>query len=95
LRPVRLSKLAFDEIERVGREIAADKPRAAEAFITELIARCHAIADAPEGYDFRPDYGPGVRGVTVRPYLILYRVRPRDILILSVRHGARRPVIFR
>ncbi|WP_201721646.1 type II toxin-antitoxin system RelE/ParE family toxin [Caulobacter sp. B11] len=95
MRSVRLSKLAFDEIEQVGREIAADKPHAAEAFVGELIARCHSIADAPEGYDFRPDYGIDVRGVTVGPYLILYRVRPRDIFILSIRHGARRPVTFK
>jgi toxin ParE1/3/4 len=95
LKPVRLSKAAVVDIRSIGNEIATDKPRAAEAFVEQIIQRCHSIADAPEGYGLRSDFGAGARGVAIRPYVILYRVRENDILILGVRHGARRPTPFR
>ena len=91
MKPVRLSKAAASDIRRIGDEFATDKPRAAEAFVDRIVQRCHSLADAPEGYGLRPGFGSGVRGVTVRPYIILYRVRVRDILILGVRHGAQTP----
>lgn len=91
MKPIRLSKLAQIDIRSIGNEIAADKPRAAEAFVDQIIQRCHSIAAAPEGYGPRPEFGAGVRGVPIRPYVILYRVRAHDILILNVRHGARKP----
>ena len=95
MKPVRLSLLARKEIQRIGEDIAADKPQAAAAFGRQPIQRCLNLADAPEGYGLKPEFGQGVRGVTVAPYLILYRIREQDILILSVRHGARKPVAFK
>jgi toxin ParE1/3/4 len=95
LKPVRLSQRAATDIRSLGNEIAAEKPRAAEAFVDQIIQRCHSIADAPEGYGQRPEFGAGVRGVPIRPYVILYRVRQFDILILSIRHGARKPTILK
>lgn len=61
----------------------------------QLIQRCQSLANAPEGYGLRLEFGLGVRGVTVPPYIILYRIRERDVLILSVRHGARKPMAFK
>ena len=62
----------------------------------QLIQRCQSLANAPEDYGLRPEFGLGVRGVTVPPYIIiLYRIRERDVLILSVRHGARKPMAFK
>lgn len=95
MKPVRLSKTAAADIRSIGNEIAIDAPRAAEAFVEQIIQRCHSIAHAPEGYGLRPAFGAGVRGVAVRPYVILYRVRENDILIVGVRHGARRPTPLR
>jgi len=95
LKPVRLSRRAAIDIREIGNEIAADKPRAAEAFVDQIIQRCHSLADAPEGYGPRPEFGAGVRGVAIKPYVVLYRVRTLDILILSVRHGARKPETFK
>ena len=95
MKPVRLSKRAAIDIRGIGDEIATAKPRAAEAFVDQIIQRCRSIADTPEGYGPRPEFGAGVRGVAIKPYVILYRVRALDILILSVRHGARKPVSFK
>ncbi|USQ96967.1 type II toxin-antitoxin system RelE/ParE family toxin [Caulobacter sp. RL271] len=90
-----MSAPAAKDIQGIGDEIAADKPKAASAFVVQLLQRCQSLANAPEGYGLRPEFGVAVRGVTVPPYVILYRVRPRDILILGVRHGARQPVVFK
>ena len=95
MKPVRLSSLAAKDIRRIGDEIAIDKPRAAANFVRQLLERCHSLANAPEGYGLKPAFGVDVRGVTLPPYVILYRVRDRDVLILGVRHGAREPVRFK
>lgn len=68
---------------------------AAATFGRQLIQRCQSLANAPEGYGLRPEFGLGVRGVTVPPYIVLYRIREQDVLILSVRHGARKPMAFK
>lgn len=38
-----------------------------------------------------PVYGEGVRGLSFRPYVILYRVSGDDVFIERVIHGARLP----
>ncbi len=95
MKPVSLSASAAADIQKIGDDIAADKPKAVGAFVDHLIQRCQSLANAPEGYGLKPAYGVGVRGVTAPPYVILYRVRARDIIILGVRHGARRPTPFK
>ena len=95
MRPVRLSASAARDIQGIGDDIAADKPRAASVFVAHLLQRCQSLASTPEGHGLKPDYGANVRGVTVPPYIVLYRIRERDILILGVRHGARTPVAFK
>ena len=87
--------MATNDIQQIGEDIAADKPMAAAVWGRQLIQRCHSLSNAPHGYGLRPEFGPDVRGVPVHPYIILYRVRDRDILILGVRHGARKPVAFK
>lgn len=95
MKPVRLSALAAKDIQKIGDDIATDKPIAAAAFVAHLIQRCQSLANAPEGFGLKPAFGLDVRGVTVPPYIVLYRIRARDVLILSVRHGARKPVVFK
>ncbi|WP_165799369.1 type II toxin-antitoxin system RelE/ParE family toxin [Caulobacter zeae] len=95
MKPVRLSASAVKDISAIGNDIAADKPKAAAGFVDHLIQRCHSLANAPEEYGLKPSYGPGVRGVTVPPCIVLYRIRERGILTLGVRHGARKPVAFK
>ena len=64
---------------------------AARRFVEALIARAMALRDAPEmGPLYRP-YGEDIRGLALKPYLILYRVTEVDILIERIVHGARLP----
>ncbi|PVM80867.1 type II toxin-antitoxin system RelE/ParE family toxin [Caulobacter radicis] len=95
MRPVRLSASAAKDIQGVGDDLAADQPRAASDFVAHLLLRRQSLANAPEGYGLKPASGANVRGVTLPPCIILYRILERDILILGVRHGARKPVAFK
>lgn len=91
MRRVRFSRRAQLDLNDIGDWIARDRPMAARRFVEALIARAMALQDAPEmGPLYRP-YGEGVRGLTLKPYLILYRVTEVDILIERVVHGARLP----
>jgi toxin ParE1/3/4 len=91
LKPVKFSIRAQRDLERIGDEIAVGRPIRARTFVLEIIARCQRIAQAPEGFALRPEFGPGIRAVVVHPYLVLYRILPDMIWIITVRHGARRP----
>ncbi len=67
---------------------------AASRFVGELIARTEALREAPEMGALYPVYGDGVRGLPLRPYVILYRVSALGVLVERVIHGARLPKII-
>ena len=82
------SKRAEDEMEAIGDWIAIDNPSRAISYVAELRAACHAIGDYPELYSLAIGRGT-LRKKPFSPYLIFYRVRRRDVFIVSVRHGRR------
>lgn len=91
MKRVRFSRRAELDLNDIGDWIARDRPMAARRFVEALIARTTALADAPEMGPPYPAYGEGVRGRTLKPYLILYPVAEIDIFIERIVHGARLP----
>jgi toxin ParE1/3/4 len=92
VRPLRLryTPQALAELETLLADIAGQAPRGAR----RVQARLKAVIDLLLQY---PSIGqvtnrPGVRRIIASPYLYLtfYRVTEDEIIILSVRHGARR-----
>ena len=75
----------------IGDWIARDSPLAARRFANALIERAQALGANPELGPEREIYGLGVRGLTFRPYIILYRFTDLDVFIERVIHGARLP----
>ena len=75
----------------IGAWIAADRPLAARRVIGRLVERTEALRATPELGPPYPVYGEGVRGLSVKPYVILYRVSGEDVFIERVIHGARLP----
>jgi toxin ParE1/3/4 len=53
------------------------------------------LADNPEQGPLQPAYGEHVRGVPLRPYMILYRVSGEDVFVERIVHGARLPTNIR
>jgi len=75
----------------IGSWIAADRPLAARHVVGRLIERTEALRATPEMGPPYSVYGVGIRGLSVRPYIVLYRVSEEDVFIERVIHGARLP----
>ena len=80
---------AIHELETIKAYIAEVNPLAAQRLTLRLVAAADGLADYPDR--FRAS-GRTRELVVVRPYVIRYRVTADRVIILRVRHGARRPV---
>jgi toxin ParE1/3/4 len=90
LRPVVWTFAALADIEGIRRYIGNFNPYAAR----DLAARIVQVGDNLANFPYRGGAVPGtpLRETTLaRPYIIRYRVEPERVLILRVRHSARRP----
>jgi len=87
---VAFGRRARAQLEHIHDHVATDSPRAA----AEILGRIESLAGLLGDF---PDLGrqssriPGLRwiAVTPYPYLIFYTVRPGEVRIVRVLHGAR------
>jgi plasmid stabilization system protein ParE len=88
---VILSARSTRDLQQIVEYIARDNSAAAEQFGAVLIEQAESLATAPEMGPVLPDR-PGTRFFPVAPYLIIYRLRPKQrvIRILRFWHSARR-----
>jgi plasmid stabilization system protein ParE len=70
--------------------IAKDNPTAAAAVVERVQKTARQLGIFPKMG--RPKYRAGVRMFPMRhyPYLIFYAIEPNEVVILNVRHAARR-----
>lgn len=79
----------MDDRETIFRHISLDNPAAAIAMDDLFVEKAHILLDHP--MLGRSGRLAGTREFVVhRNYLLIYRMRPREILILRVLHGARK-----
>ncbi len=88
-RPIFWTARAARELDAIGRYLEAINPLAAQRLTLKLRSAAESLASYPDRY--RAD-GRDRELVTVRPYVLRYRVEAERVLILRVRHGARRPL---
>jgi toxin ParE1/3/4 len=83
------SPTSLRQIEEIHDDIALDNPLASIK-MAELLHKAGESLDilANRG---RPVPGTSMRELIVRPYIIRYQVDGNRVLIVRVRHGARRP----
>ncbi len=87
---ILLSLEAESDLEAIGLFIAQDNPARAISFLSELRAKCEALAELPRGFPRVPRYGDAeVRRRMHGNYAIFYRVDDRTVTILHILHGAR------
>lgn len=82
--------LAVERVEEISRGIAEDNPSAAAEWVVDLFARVERLSSFPEGGRvIREIPGGPYRQILHGEYRVIYRVRRKRILVLTVRHGRR------
>ena len=90
MTPVVWTFSALADVDGIRRYIGNFNPDAARAMAERIIDAGNSLANFP--YRGRQVPGTQLRESTIaRPYIIRYRVEPNRVVILRVRHGARRP----
>lgn len=81
---------AVARLEEIEDYIAADDPAAAVRFVDALIDVGEGLAEAPlRGRNLPELPASGLREIVHRRYRLVYRVRPKQIEILTVFEGHR------
>lgn len=84
------SLLARARLQEIRAYVAEDKPEAAEQLATRIVAVVEALRNHPRLG--RTGAEPGIRELVIggTPYVVLYRVRGRRVVISTIWHGAQR-----
>jgi addiction module RelE/StbE family toxin len=89
---VRYTETALAEVDQIFSYIA-EHNRSAAVELRERIERTvEALAEIPEMAQVADE--PGVRRMPISsyPYVIFYAVESDELVVLHIRHGARRPL---
>lgn len=84
------SPLARARLREIRAFVALDKPEAAKRLITRIMAVVEALKQHP--HLGRVGIEPGIRELVIggTPYIVLYRIRGRQIVLSTIWHGAQR-----
>lgn len=82
------SALARTRLREIRAYVARDKPEAAERLAMRIVAMVEALRNHP--HLGRVGAEPGIRELVIGsiPYVVLYRVQGRHVLIGTIWHGA-------
>ena len=82
------SPLARARLAEIRAYVALDKPDAAERLATRIVAVVEALRNHP--HLGRAGAEPGLRELIIggTPYSILYRIRGKRVIILTIWHSA-------
>ena len=85
------TRTSVEHLVAIYEHIAQDAPLYAQRVVDRLTRRSEQIAKFPGSGRMVPEYdAPEIREVIEKPYRIIYRVRPDQIDVLAVVHGAQR-----
>jgi toxin ParE1/3/4 len=84
------SRLARARLEEIREYVAQYKPIAAERLAIRIVALVEALREHP--YIGRTGAAPGIRELVIggTPYIVLYRIGEKRIVISTIWHGAQR-----
>ena len=84
------SLLALERLQEIRAYVALDKPDAAERLATRIVAVVEALRNYP--HLGRAGTEPGVRELIIggTPYVVVYCVRGKRVIITTIWHGAQR-----
>jgi toxin ParE1/3/4 len=89
---IRYTETALAEVVQILSYIAQHSSSAAIDVRERIERTVEALSDIPEMAQIADE--PGVRRmpITSFPYIVFYTIEADEIVILHVRHGARRPL---
>ena len=73
----------------IAEYISIDDPDAARGMLERLTRRIAGLAEYPAQGPLVSALGPGIRRLSVAPYLVIYDHRPNAVRIIRILHGAR------
>jgi toxin ParE1/3/4 len=73
----------------IGETIARDNPERAASYIAQLLDRTAQIAEQPNLYRLRSEWGSAVRSARFGSYLIPFEMSEAGVTILRYLHGRR------
>jgi toxin ParE1/3/4 len=76
-------------MDSIADFIRRDNPQRAESFSEELAQKIETIAERPQSFPARPEFGRAIRSALHGNYLILFRFENEEVVIARVIHGAR------
>jgi len=81
------SALARTRLEEIRAYVGRDKPEAAERLAIRIVAVVEALRNHP--HLGRVGAEPGIRELVIgsTPYIVLYRVQGRRVVISTIWHG--------
>ncbi len=81
---------ALNQVSEIAEYIAADRPAAARRWVTTLFEHVATLRQHPRRGRRIPEVDrDDLREVFHGAYRVIYRVDPRRLVVLSVRHGRR------
>lgn len=73
----------------IGAYIARENPARAWYYVDEIIRRCDEVAENPELYRLREEWGGTTRAARFGQFLIIFRQVEGKVLIVRVVRGSR------
>ncbi len=90
------TKKAEKHLTQIYNYIALDSPFYATRSIERIVEKAESVSEFPNKGRIVPEYqNDNIREVFLHPYRIIYHIRDRQILIISVLHQARDLTKFR
>ncbi len=84
------SRRARTRLQEIRASVALDKPEAAERLATRIVVLIESLRMYP--HLGRPGIEPGTRELVIggTPYIVVYRVGSKRVIIQTIWHGAQR-----
>jgi len=87
---VHWTQNAVEHLVNIYEHIALNSPTYAKGMVDKITRRSEQIADQPLSGRKVPEYqAEDIRELIEKPYRIIYRIKPEQIDVVAVIHGAR------
>jgi addiction module RelE/StbE family toxin len=89
-KPLYWTKKAQKDLSKIEEYIAQDKPAAAAKMVLKIVQATEGIRAFPWIYEAVDVQRPQYRQMIKKPFVVLYEVTDREIVILRVVHTSTR-----